>query len=122
MKKINWLTNHESRGINQATCPVRFSGYYDQCVHSPVHKRYAANVFQPDALDVDTFLILNFGIFLYPFVISGICFCSSCIFNSSKNSLIFGAGISLCFFVMAALAGCLYAAGILWFLKKDLPL
>lgn len=122
----------------------------------------SANVFQPDALDVDTFLMLNFGIFLYHLVISGICFCSSCIFNSSKSSLIFGAGIPLYFFVMslivklsdsldalkyftlntlfdtqkilegsgyaesffimAALAGCLYAAGIFWFLKKDLPL
>ena len=60
-----------------------------------------SNIFQPDALDVDTFLMLNFGVFLYHLVISGICFCSSCIFNSSKNSLILGAGIPLYFFVMS---------------------
>lgn len=61
----------------------------------------AANAFQPDALDVHTFLMLNVGAFLYHLVISGICFCSSCIFNSSKNSLMFGAGIPLFFFVIS---------------------
>lgn len=60
-----------------------------------------ANYFQPDALDVDIFLMLNLGVFLYHLAISSICFCSSCIFNSSKNSLIFGAGIPLFFFVIS---------------------
>lgn len=60
----------------------------------------AANAFQPDALDVNTFLILNIGALLYHLVISGICFCSSCIFNSSKDSLTLGAGIPLFFFVI----------------------
>lgn len=122
----------------------------------------AANYFQPDELDVDTFLMLNLGVFLYHLAISSICFASSCIFNSSKNSLIFGAGIPLFFFVislfiklsedldflkyvtlntlfdtkkilegsgyegqflaMGVLSFCLYAVGILWFQKKDLPL
>lgn len=61
----------------------------------------AANAFQPDALDVETFLQLNLGVFLYQLVISSICFCASCIFNTSKNSLIFGAGIPLYFFVVS---------------------
>lgn len=60
-----------------------------------------ANYFQPGALDTEIFLILNFGAFLYHLVISGICFCSSCIFNTSKKSLIFGAGIPLFFFVIS---------------------
>ncbi|WP_338658468.1 ABC transporter permease subunit [Paraclostridium sordellii] len=60
----------------------------------------AANILQPDALDIDTFLAMNLGAFLYHLVISGICFCSSCIFNSSKNSLTIGAGIPLLFFVV----------------------
>ena len=122
----------------------------------------AANAFQPDALDVDTFLSLKLGAFLYHLAVSSICFCSSCIFNSSKNSLTFGAGIPLYFFVvslfiklsdsldflkyftlntlydtqkiiegsgythgfviMLVISVCLYAAGIIWFEKKDLPL
>lgn len=61
----------------------------------------AADAFQPDALDVDTFLMLNLGALLYHLAISSICFCSSCIFNSSKNSLTFGAGIPLYFFVVS---------------------
>lgn len=60
----------------------------------------SANTFQPDALDIDTFLIMNLGVFLYHLVISSICFCSSCIFNTSKSSLTFGAGIPLTFFVI----------------------
>ncbi len=61
----------------------------------------SANVFQPDALDVDTFMMMNLGVFLYHLTISGICFCSSCIFNTSKNSLILGAGLPLLFFVVS---------------------
>lgn len=61
----------------------------------------SANAFQPDALDVDTFLMLNLGAFLYHLAISSICFCASCVFNSSKNSLTFGAGIPLYFFVVS---------------------
>ncbi|MBQ2665195.1 ABC transporter permease subunit [Methanobrevibacter sp.] len=61
----------------------------------------AANAFQPDALDVDTFLMLNLGVFLYHFAISSISFCSSCIFNTSKNSLLIGGGLPLMFFVIS---------------------
>ncbi len=61
----------------------------------------AAEAFQPGALDRGVFLMLNLGVFLYHLVISSICFCSSCIFNSSRNSLIFGAGIPLYFFVVS---------------------
>lgn len=122
----------------------------------------AADAFQPDALDTDTFLMLNLGAFLYHLAISSICFCASCVFNTSKNSLMIGAGLPLLFFVvslfiklsdsldflkyftlntlydtekivegsgyaaglavMLAISACLYAAGIVWFQKKDLPL
>ena len=61
----------------------------------------AANAFQPEALDIDMFLMLNIGALLYHLVISGISFCSSCIFNSSKNSLSLGAGVPLFFFVIS---------------------
>lgn len=122
----------------------------------------AAGAFQPDALDVDIFLKLNMGAILYHLVISGVCFCSSCIFNTSKNSLLFGAGIPLISFVisllvklseeldflkyftlntlfdtqkivensgyavgftvMAVMTIALYAAGVIWFNRKDLPI
>lgn len=61
----------------------------------------AAEVFQPGELDTDKFMMMNLGAFLYHLTISGICFCSSCVFNTSKNSLTFGAGIPLCFFVIS---------------------
>lgn len=59
-----------------------------------------AEIVQPDSLDIDTFLMLNVGAFLYHFAISSICFAASCIFNSSKTSLIIGGGIPLCFFII----------------------
>lgn len=61
----------------------------------------ASDAFQPGELDVDKFLMMNLGVFLYHLAISSICFCSSCIFNTSKNSLTFGAGIPLFFFVIS---------------------
>lgn len=61
----------------------------------------AAEYFQKGALDINTFLMMNVGCFLYHFVISSICFASSCIFNTSKMSLTFGAGIPLAFFVIS---------------------
>jgi len=61
----------------------------------------AAEKFQPGALDIETFLLLNLGAFLYHLAISSICFCSSCIFNTSKNSLSIGAGVPLTFFVIS---------------------
>lgn len=60
-----------------------------------------SQIVQPDALDIKTFFMLNAGVFLYHLAISGICFCSSCIFNSSRYSLIFGAGVPLYFFVIS---------------------
>lgn len=61
----------------------------------------AAERFQPGALDEDKFLLLNTGVFLYHFAISGICFFASCLFNTSRNSLLLGAGLPLYFFVMS---------------------
>lgn len=59
----------------------------------------AANTFQPGELDVEAFLKINVGCFLYHFVISSICFFFSCVCNLSKTSLAFGGGIPLFFFV-----------------------
>ena len=60
----------------------------------------AAQLFQPDALDVPSFLIINLGAFFYHFAISSICFFASCVFDSSGTSLLVGGGIPLLFFVV----------------------
>ena len=57
-------------------------------------------VFQADAdIEMDKFLLLNVGLYLLMFATSGISFMFSCIFNLTKNSLAFGAGIPLAFFL-----------------------
>lgn len=61
----------------------------------------AAHGFQPGELDVDTFLVMNLGAFLYSLAISSICFFSSCVFNTSKNSLMLGGGVPLLFFAVS---------------------
>lgn len=55
-------------------------------------------------LDVWLFIKMNTGLFLLHFMLSSICFCASCIFNESKTSLIFGAGIPVLMFVLQMLA------------------
>lgn len=60
----------------------------------------AASIFQPSALNVSAYCRLCIGCFLYHFVISSICFCTSTIFNSTKMSLSIGGGISLTFFLI----------------------
>lgn len=54
----------------------------------------------PELLDINKFLLLNLGVFLLHFAISGICFFSSCIFNESKNSLFLGAGLPIVFLLI----------------------
>lgn len=61
----------------------------------------AAEHFQPGALDFETFALMNIGAFLYHAAISSICFCASCVFNTSKQSLMIGAGVPLAFFVIS---------------------
>lgn len=51
-------------------------------------------------LDISTFVMLNVGVLLMHFAISGICFLSSCIFNESKMSLLFGTGIPIGFLLI----------------------
>jgi ABC-2 type transport system permease protein len=45
------------------------------------------------------YLMLNLGAFLLMFAISAISFLFSCVFNLTKNSLAFGAGIPIAFFI-----------------------
>ena len=56
-------------------------------------------IFQPDALEIKKFIMLNVGMLLYHLLISGICFFASCVFNTSRHSLMIGAGLPLFFFI-----------------------
>lgn len=60
----------------------------------------SVQIFQSDVdIHIADLLMLNLGLFLLMFATSSISFLSSCIFNLSKNSLAFGAGIPLAFFL-----------------------
>lgn len=59
-----------------------------------------AQIVQPGELHIDTFLMLTLGAYGLQLVISGIVFCSSCLFNTSNKSLAFGAGIPVFFFIV----------------------
>ncbi len=59
----------------------------------------------PGLLDISKFIILNLGLIGYFTLISSITFLFSCIFNETRNSLAFGAGIPLLFFVINMLRG-----------------
>lgn len=58
-------------------------------------------MFQGDIdLNMMDYLMLNLGLFLLMFATSGISFFFSCVFNLSKNSLAWGAGIPMTFFLL----------------------
>ncbi len=60
----------------------------------------AVQTFQSDIdFNLADLIMLNVGLFLLMFATSSISFLFSCIFNLSKNSLAFGAGIPLAFFL-----------------------
>ncbi|MGL4361698.1 MAG: ABC transporter permease subunit [Cellulosilyticaceae bacterium] len=58
----------------------------------------------PGLLDIQAFLLLNFGLLLLHFAISGICFFASCVFNESRTSLLLGAGLPVMFLLIQMLA------------------
>lgn len=65
----------------------------------------AIQVYQGDIeVSISDYLILNVGLLLLMFATSGISFLFSCVFNLSKNSLAFGAGIPLAFFLFQLMA------------------
>jgi ABC-2 type transport system permease protein len=51
----------------------------------------------PDELDVQGFVLLNFGALLLYYALTGIGFFASCFFNDTKNSLAIGAGLPVAF-------------------------
>ncbi|MGE7093666.1 ABC transporter permease subunit [Lysinibacillus sp. NPDC048646] len=62
-------------------------------------------IFQSDVdISISDFLMLNLGLFLLMFAISGISFFFSCLFNLTKNSLALGAGIPIAFFLFHLMA------------------
>lgn len=54
----------------------------------------------PGDLVVDKFIILNVGLFGLLTFLSGICFCSSCIFNDTRYSYGIGSGICIAFILV----------------------
>lgn len=59
-----------------------------------------AQVMHPGELDFTGYFRLNGGVLLTQLLIAGICYLSSCIFNDSKWSIAFGAGVPvLCYMI-----------------------
>ena len=58
----------------------------------------------PGHLDIGSFLVLNMVTLLIILAVGGISFLASCIFNDSKTSLAFGAGIPMAFVLFKMLA------------------
>ncbi|MCL2855043.1 MAG: hypothetical protein FWE21_05425 [Defluviitaleaceae bacterium] len=54
--------------------------------------------------NLGNFVNLNIGIFLLMFAVGGVSFMFSCIFNLTRNSLAFGAGIPIGFFILNMMA------------------
>lgn len=55
-------------------------------------------------LDIEGFLLLNFGALLLYYALTGIGFFASCFFNDTKNSLALGAGLPVAFLILQMIA------------------
>lgn len=64
----------------------------------------SANMFFPNELEVGKFLLLNFHLLVFHFFLASISFLSSTIFNETKYSLMFGAGIPFVFYLIQMLS------------------
>lgn len=70
----------------------------------------------PGELEVGKFLILNAGLLSLHLFFSGICFCSSCLFDDSKYAVGTGAGITIAFVLLKMISQVGDAAGFLKYL------
>lgn len=64
----------------------------------------AAAVMFPGQLDYTSYIRLNAGVLLTHLLIAGICYLSSCIFNDTKWSVAFGAGVPVLCYVIQMIA------------------
>ncbi len=55
-------------------------------------------------LELGKFWLMNLGLFLFAFAISGICYFASCWFNKSSQSLMIGAGLPVAFWLFDSLS------------------
>ena len=84
------------------------SGLSEEMINTAINQQLASAQLSLDEgvdFNVKDYIILNLGAFLLMFAYSGISFMFSCIFNLTKYSLGFGAGLpiaSILFFVMSA--------------------
>ena len=86
---------------------VKASGIPKEMFIQIINNQIASNNLAADKgidFDVKDYAMINVGLFLLMFATSGITFMFSCIFNTSKNYMAFGAGIPLAFFLFHMMA------------------
>lgn len=86
---------------------VEASGIPKEMFIQIINNQIASNNLAADNgidFDVNDYVMINLGLFLLMFATSGITFMFSCIFNTSKNYMAFGAGIPLAFFLFHMMA------------------
>lgn len=86
---------------------VKESGLTEDMFITIINNQIASNEISADEgidFDVHDYIMLNLGLFLLMFAISGISFMFSCIFNLSKNYMALGGGIPIAFFLFELMA------------------
>ena len=73
-------------------------------LYSTVVAIITSEILFPGELNIKNYILMNIGLFALHLTISGISFSASCIFNETKNSYLFGAGIPIIFFLIKMLA------------------
>lgn len=95
-------TTRRTIAVTQATFLI--GGVFTLLLFATILGLVCSNMYFPGELDISAFIQLNLGALLLHLAIAGICFFASCLFNDTKNSLTFGAGIPIAFFLFQMMA------------------
>lgn len=63
-----------------------------------------SQIFFPGDLNIKGYLLMSLSLYILQLAIGSIAFCASCIFNETKNSYLYGAGIPIIFYLIKMLA------------------
>lgn len=92
------------RSVAFTQMKVIASGIFALIFYATVLGIITCEISFPGELDIGKFILINLGALCLHLLIGGICFLCSCIFNDTKNSIGFGAGIPALAFVIQMMA------------------
>ncbi len=95
--------NNRNKIIRTQLC-VLYTIIFVIMIYCTILTIVSSSMFFPKELDISSLLLINFHLFVFHIFLGSISFLASTIFNETRLSLMFGAGIPLIFYLIEMLA------------------